>query len=74
MPTHTHNTYMKAPTGGVTDATKTSWGFDWVGESQGTGLTQEGTPYYSGIQWTGGGQSHTNMPPYYVVWIWRRTA
>lgn len=23
---------------------------------------------------TGGGQSHNNMPPYYVVYIWRRTA
>ncbi len=22
----------------------------------------------------GGGQSHNNMPPYYVVYIWRRTA
>ncbi len=26
------------------------------------------------ISAVGGGQSHNNMPPYYVVYIWRRTA
>lgn len=28
----------------------------------------------SGIAETGGGQPHNNMPPYYVTYIWHRTA
>lgn len=28
----------------------------------------------AGMQNTGGGQAHNNMPPYYTVNIWRRTA
>lgn len=29
---------------------------------------------YANVNATGGGQAHTNMPPYYVTNLWRRTA
>lgn len=47
------------------------------------GITQEyinvaastsGNAVYLGTQAAGGGQAHTNMPPYYVTNLWQRTA
>ena len=68
MPSHNHS--------GTTDEIKygTNWnpGNDWSYSaasraefSQTRGLV---------INNAGGGQAHNNMPPYYAVYIWRRTA
>lgn len=52
-------------------------------EAQKNGITQEytnvaastsGNAVYLGTAGAGGGQAHTNMPPYYVTNLWRRTA
>lgn len=51
--------------------------------AQKNGVTQEykyvaastsGNVVYLGTAGAGGGQAHTNMPPYYVTNLWRRTA
>ena len=52
------------------------------GAGWGTGTTHTGTlNEMTNNDWeslhtgyTGGGKAHNNMPPYYVVYIWRRTA
>lgn len=60
MPSHSHE-YYRMKSGGTT------W---WVAGSSGTIFTQE----YINTNSAGNGQAHNNMPPYFVVYIWRRTA
>jgi hypothetical protein len=63
MPAHTHNqTRLPTATGAVTGFT--------------VDTSMSGTPATSGVVTgsTGGGGAHPNLPPYIVVYMWKRTA
>lgn len=63
MPAHTH-------------------GYDFTGQSDVTGVTAirlydadgRRNEYQGASASAGGGAAHNNMPPYLVVYVWRRTA
>ena len=59
MPSHTHNTPVKSGSYTTMDGSGNTW-----------------VPIYnnSNVTYTGGGQAHNNMPPYLVVYIWKRVA
>lgn len=63
MPSHSHNAYLKAPF-----AIQTNGGTEFAA------LYNTGTSSNAYITNTGGGQAHNNMPPYLVVYVWKRTA
>ena len=63
MPSHSHNAYLKAPF-----AIQTNGGTEFAA------LYNTGTSSNAYITNTGGGQAHNNMPPYLVVYMWKRTA
>lgn len=61
MPSHTHNVYGS--------------GFDYRVSGLGGSVQDTGEPSRPATSSSaGGGQAHNNMPPYLVVYIWRRTA
>ena len=60
MPAHAHGIVYLGASSGSSGA----WG-GFVAAS-GTGIVNTKS--------TGGGAAHNNMPPYYVVYMWRRTA
>ena len=62
MPSHVHQQYVASNTG--TDAIRRDF--------KSAGTCSRYPPSDTGA--TGGGQPHNNMPPYYTVYIWRRTA
>lgn len=66
MPSHTHAIWYKATTGNK------SWGFDYTSNNT-SNVSQELTSS-SGIENAGGGQAFDIMPPYLVVYVWKRTA
>ena len=69
IPSHTHSIYAGYGDIGSPSVSSDSYRYQyWGGNARGwkTGTLGAGA--------TGGGKSHNNMPPYYVVYIWRRTA
>ena len=65
MPSHGHKTLYYNSGGDQ------SWGFNFSSPGGLSGNTQLTS---SGIEPTGGGGAHNNMPPYLAVYIWQRTA
>lgn len=60
LPEHNHAIYIDDPgTGG-------KWGP--------TGTVQQSTSRFTSTGNAGGNQPHNNMPPYLVVYVWKRTA
>lgn len=65
MPSHSHSLY------GGDDSNMP----DYLGGSSANyGIHTSGTQYAGRMTSVGGGQSHNNMPPYLVVYMWKRTA
>lgn len=88
IPAHTHpdaKFYIRHCAGGYNNAEAganttqvahdTAWGSTW-----GNGTSISSSAYYPNsitvktVENTGGGGSHTNMPPWLAVYIWKRTA
>lgn len=63
MPTHSHSAYITRSATTGSDTTQ-------VARSRDTSSTKMNTPTES----AGGGAAHNNLPPYFVVYIWKRTA
>lgn len=73
MPTHTHQLGLKHP-GGIPDTIPAGLDYTYDGINNiGAYFGTVDTPTaYNNV--TGGGQSHNNMPPYLVVYMWYRSA
>lgn len=82
------DTYTNGATGGeathtLTETEMPSHTHEYTTNNRGSGSNQAGRAYYGtngGSTWqiqttaTGGGGAHNNMPPYLVVYMWKRTA
>lgn len=81
MPSHGHTFQMNGTLVGWT-GNSPGWVCTWdAPNSWGDGYPNGTYDAYTNLEQgtriiglTGGGASHENMPPYYVVYIWRRTA
>ncbi len=63
MPKHNHGVYYRA----IYPDSGKSWGVD-------PGTRGSANDGLNSIQFAGGGLAHNNMPPYLVVYMWKRTA
>jgi hypothetical protein len=66
MPKHTHDLSMASKQNTGSDYSTSYLG---LGESGNTNYTNDNP-----VKSAGGGKSHNNMPPYLVVYMWKRTA
>lgn len=67
IPSHSHLTMYQSPTAGAVGAI-----YDGIPMVLPGDVVSNTMMHYSGS--TGGGGSHNNMPPYLVVYMWKRTA
>ena len=76
MPSHTHA--LRANTSWGESETLAPWaqyfGSNILYDVGASGGTITSSYYYDVTQHAGGGGSHNNMPPYLVVYMWKRTA
>ena len=76
MPSHTHA--LRANTSWGESETLGAWkqyfGSNILMDAGSSGTTITTSYYYDAAQQAGGGGSHNNMPPYLVVYMWKRTA
>jgi microcystin-dependent protein len=70
MPSHNHCL-------GFVAYDKGHWGTDGAEGANPGAANGDSTPFANGNRYSyqeGGGQAHNNLPPYYAVYIWKRTA
>lgn len=71
MPAHGHDTILYVDPNGNYQTTRPN---QLIGNGNYEGTVGTRGNRIAAGDYVGGGQSHQNMPPYYVVYMWRRTA